>query len=78
MNIVEIVKQVNTDRKHFPEGCLCQSCGKRFRCDFNLPDDQWAMISFGSNLLCGRCIADRIEFELEQAEMFLAFRLEEL
>jgi len=43
-----------------------------------LPPDQWEMIRFGDNLLCGPCIAARIEFELAEASMFLAFKVEEI
>lgn len=59
-------------------GTLCQGCGKRYRCDWMLPPDQWEMIRFGDNLLCGPCIAARIEFELAEASMFLAFKVEEI
>lgn len=43
------------------EGCLCQRCGRRYRVDFNVPDDVWDLIRHRSNLLCGPCIAERIE-----------------
>jgi len=42
-------------------GCLCQDCGRRYRVDFNVPNDVWARIAQPPNLLCGICIAERIE-----------------
>lgn len=42
-------------------GCICQGCASRFKVDFILPDIIWNKISDGVNLLCGRCIAGRLE-----------------
>lgn len=45
------------------EGCRCQACGCRYRVDFNVPDSLWQKIGMSSpsGLLCGRCIAGRVE-----------------
>ena len=45
------------------EGCRCHACGIRYRVDFNVPDALWTRIGMPTpgGLLCGRCIADRIE-----------------
>lgn len=43
------------------EGCFCQRCKGRYKVDFNLPDDLWERIRGLDNLLCGSCIAQRIE-----------------
>lgn len=43
------------------EGCLCQGCARRYKVDFLLPDDLWLIIARGANLLCGQCIAGRLE-----------------
>lgn len=43
------------------KGCACEKCGKRFQVDINVPDDLWARISDGYNLLCGPCITAAIE-----------------
>jgi hypothetical protein len=42
------------------EGCICHGCGIRYRGDLNIPDEVWAKISNGDNLLCASCIARRI------------------
>jgi len=48
-------------------GCVCQGCGKRYRVDFLVPDGLWAKIRPDmsrppeAGLLCGQCIAQRIE-----------------
>lgn len=43
------------------KGCLCQRCGKRYKVDFMLPDELWAIIHAGFNLLCGTCIIELLE-----------------
>lgn len=45
------------------EGCLCQSCGRRYRVDVMLADELWKRIQYPDwlNLLCGICIMERIE-----------------
>ncbi len=45
------------------EGCLCHACERRYRVDFDIPDTLWQRIGMPpeSGLLCGRCIAGRIE-----------------
>lgn len=46
------------------DGCTCQSCGRKYKVDFLLPDDLWLKISpkkSEAGLLCGGCIANAIE-----------------
>jgi hypothetical protein len=48
------------------EGCICQGCGRRYRVDFLVPDSIWERIKpdgkpKGAGLLCGACIAGRME-----------------
>lgn len=48
------------------EGCKCQECGRQYRVDFMVPDYLWEQIKpegkpEGAGLLCGLCIAERIE-----------------
>jgi RNase P subunit RPR2 len=47
-------------------GCTCQGCGRHYRVDFNIPDHLWERIKpedkeEGAGLLCGVCIATRLE-----------------
>ena len=54
------------DNKDNNSGCLCQRCGWRYKVDFNIPDVLWKKIKLKGSpdeggLLCGRCIADKIE-----------------
>ena len=69
---VEFAEAVETARKSGViidpaiDGCTCQVCGKIYRIDFIVPDDVWEQIKpnglpTGSGMLCGRCIADRME-----------------
>ena len=46
--------------------CMCQSCGKEYMVDFIVCDEIWERIKpkdkpKGGGLLCGECIAKRIE-----------------
>ena len=46
--------------------CTCQRCGERYKVDLIVSDELWEKIKpevkkKGSGLLCGRCIAERIE-----------------
>lgn len=46
--------------------CKCQSCGRQYTVDFNVPNDIWHFIkpagkSDEGGLLCGHCIVGRIE-----------------
>lgn len=48
------------------EGCLCHGCGRRYKVDFLVPDDLWDRIrpagsSGEGGLLCGPCVAERVE-----------------
>ncbi len=48
------------------KGCKCQKCGKIFKVDFLVSDDLWEKIKpknkhIGAGLLCGSCIAKKIE-----------------
>ena len=47
-------------------GCKCQSCGKTYKVDLNIPDNLWKQITQNNksekiNLLCGSCIMKLIE-----------------
>lgn len=43
-------------------GVKCQSCGKTYTVDLNIPDRLWNEIADEEeNLLCGECIMRRIE-----------------
>lgn len=52
-------------------GTQCQRCKRRYRVDLWLPEKLWGEVSKGANLLCPRCIADRLEMLGE----FSAFEL---
>ena len=55
------------------EGCRCGGCGNLYRVDILVPDDLWKRIRpQDGNLLCGPCIAQRIE----AFGSFSAFNLE--
>jgi hypothetical protein len=46
--------------------CKCQSCGKSYKVDINIPDDIWEQIKptgkpVGAGLLCVPCIMKCIE-----------------
>lgn len=46
----------------------CQACGVGFRCLFKVPGDIWERIrepDKPDGLLCGECVAERIESMLE-------------
>ena len=54
--------------------CKCQNCGKQYKVDIIVPNDIWKIIKpFGkpeeSGLLCGSCIADKIE-ERDEYDVF--------
>ena len=62
------------------DGCLCQGCGKRYKVDLIIPNDVWAKICpnknsidplYGSGLLCGVCIMQRVE-DLDEFEVINA------
>lgn len=44
-------------------GCRCHSCGDHYRVDINVPDEVWRQVGMpsSSGLLCGKCIANRLE-----------------
>lgn len=42
-------------------GCTCRSCGIVYTVDLMVPDDVWAKICPEGGLLCGVCIAARVE-----------------
>lgn len=47
-------------------GCLCQGCGRHYKVDIVVSDELWKLIKPNDKpdeggLLCGGCIADRIE-----------------
>ena len=42
-------------------GCKCGQCGQRYKVDFLLPDELWAKIENGHELLCGHCIVRALE-----------------
>lgn len=58
-------------------GCLCQRCDRRYRIDFNLPDDLWRSIHGRYNLLCGRCIVELLE-QRGEFDYFDLVKLDEL
>ncbi len=48
------------------EGCTCHACGARYRVDLMVPAETWEAIrparsTPGGGLLCGSCIAERLE-----------------
>ena len=54
-------------------GCTCQGCGKKYAVDYHVSDATWAHIKpkgkpEGSGMLCGQCIVDKIEAELEEVK----------
>lgn len=51
-------ERINDERIN---GCLCDCCGKRYKVDLLVGDDLWQAICGVDNLLCGRCIVNRIE-----------------
>lgn len=61
------------------ESCRCHACGVRYRVDINVPDALWTRIGMPGpgGLLCGRCIAGRIE-ELGQLGAFALIDLAEV
>lgn len=44
-------------------GCTCHGCGRKYLVDFLVPDELWQRLGMPaeSGLLCGSCIANRIE-----------------
>lgn len=76
---------MTTDSARDPResGTLCQECNQRYRCDWNLSDAIWSTIApIGvpamPNLLCGICIAHRVEQFLAEAGEFAAFKVREI
>lgn len=53
------------------QGCICQECNHVYQVDLIIPDELWAKISGGENLLCAECISRRIEL----ASGFAAYHL---
>ena len=58
------------------QGCTCQDCGRKFKVDIIIPDAIWESIKpagkpIGGGLLCGPCIAERIE----AFDRFVAYHL---
>lgn len=53
--------------------CRCQSCQQTYRADWNIPNGLWEQIRTGHNLLCGACIAERIEIWLTGGDDYAAF-----
>jgi hypothetical protein len=56
--------------------CVCQGCGTNYTVDFVVPDDLWEEIKpenkqIGAGLLCGSCIAGRIEDSKPKCHYFL-------
>jgi len=47
------------------EGCTCHSCGRKYKIDFNIPNELWGKINQGKNLLCGTCIVEKLEQYLD-------------
>jgi len=46
--------------------CKCQECGKQYKVGWVIPDGLWEQIKpanklAGTSLLCGTCIANRVE-----------------
>lgn len=49
------------------EECICQVCGEGYKVDLMIDDVLWEKIKpenkpFGSGLMCGVCIMQKIEF----------------
>jgi hypothetical protein len=56
-------------------GCLCEVCGCIYKVDIMIPTALWKRITTSTEkLLCGSCIATRIEMLAE----FGAYKLEEI
>lgn len=77
---VTYTQEEGPDEQEISEGCICQSCGKRYRVDLNIPDEIWKRIkpegkSKGAGLLCGSCIMIRIEAE-GKTDKFETYRME--
>ena len=54
--------------------CLCQRCKKSYKVDLNIPNALWEKVRGGKNLLCGRCILEKIE----ELNNYNAYKLVEL
>jgi len=56
--------EVNNGKDPREDGCLCQSCGERYKVDLMIPDKLWDAIypdKNGGELLCGVCIMKKVE-----------------
>lgn len=58
------------------EGCTCHKCGRKYKVDIIVPDEIWEKIkpagkARGAGLLCGPCIAEK----LETLDRFVAYHL---
>ena len=52
--------------KGYIMACICQGCGKDYKVDLIISDDDWEKIkpegkAMGAGLLCPRCIGEKIE-----------------
>lgn len=62
----KLAGEVVADMDREAGGCTCQECGHRYRVDVMVPDALWEKIKPkgagpGAGLLCGLCIAARLE-----------------
>jgi len=63
--------------------CTCQVCGRKYKIDLLVGDELWENIKpegkpIGGGLLCGSCIMDRIEKYLNDYDVYLLMRQEDL
>jgi len=59
--------------------CTCQNCGCKYKVDILVPDDLWEKIKpkgkeEGAGLLCGVCIAQKIE----KINEYAAYKIEKV
>lgn len=62
----EIISRGEIINREVVMACTCQQCGSQYKVDLIVSDELWDKIKpegkkGGSGLLCGRCIAERIE-----------------
>lgn len=64
---VEYLREARAEELPFctQNGCLCQSCGRKYQHDLIVPDEAWEKIkpagkSEGAGLLCPNCIMQRL------------------
>jgi len=59
-------------------GCVCQNCGRIYRIDFSVANEIWKKIRTTNGLLCGRCIAAKMEAEYKKLDKFGSYKIVEI